>query len=377
MSCSIGVITLGGHQVGVVTYAVGEADKDTPDLYPDLYDESLSGHPPGSEPEPRGPGGVGEYRSGPTHHYPGHGDHSDHTEHRSRDSADVGDIPYSPSGNPFDRARFAKELKDKPWLREKMAHISLGENQDPRANLAVIETMMNRAVVRGTSLEAQVRRHKSSGVDEHGYYAGWAPSFSFDKRAMFEHNLGEALGEGGKGQSNISRYATDNSSGGFADGEAASGRFNRHMTINGESFFSPGSAEPAFRDRWQMLNRRASETPVAAAPAAPTEAIAPPSMGAATPDRRSAIDAPYRVAERMPSHWIEGDEGNPIIDYPSFDPIDRANRVQPNDIVTPPAPEPGPVPSFPHGVPTPGDKHDPKNKPRDPSFSIPQDYNIT
>jgi hypothetical protein len=59
--------------------------------------------------------------------------------------------------------------------------------------------------------------------------------------------------------SNISNYATDNSSGALAAREKATGAFRHHMTINGESFFSPGHAEPAFRDRWQKLNEKAQE----------------------------------------------------------------------------------------------------------------------
>jgi hypothetical protein len=199
-----------------------------------------------------GRGGHGE---GPHSH--SHHSHDDHGGDRYTSDHITGDIPTSSKGNPFDRERFRSELAQKPWLKEKMAHISLGENQDPRANLAVIETMMNRATVRGTTLEAQVRRHRSSGVDEGGYYAGWASSFPDSKRHMFEQNLGSALGTGGKGQSNISNYATDNSSGGMAEGEASSGRFHRHAKINGESFFSPGSAEPAQEQHWQQLYNRA------------------------------------------------------------------------------------------------------------------------
>jgi hypothetical protein len=114
--------------------------------------------------------------------------------------------------------------------------------------------MMNRAVTRGTSLEAQAKRHRSSGVDEGGYYAGWAAGYSSDKSAMFDRNLGEVL----KG-SNVSNYATDNSSGALAAREKATGAFRHHATINGESFFSPGSAEPALANRWQRLNQQALE----------------------------------------------------------------------------------------------------------------------
>jgi hypothetical protein len=59
--------------------------------------------------------------------------------------------------------------------------------------------------------------------------------------------------------SNVSNYATDNSSGSLAARERASGAFVHHKTINGESFFSPGHAEPALRDRWQQLNKKAQE----------------------------------------------------------------------------------------------------------------------
>lgn len=181
------------------------------------------------------------------HHYPGH-----HPQHEKDNN--LGSIPYSKTGNPFDRDRFKKELEEKPWLREKIKHISLGENQDPHANLAVMETMMNRAVVRGTSLEQQARRHRSSGKDEQGYYAGYASSYNAQKGEMADRNIAEAL----KG-SNITNYATDNSSGSLADRERASGAFKHHRTINRESFFSPGRAEPALRDRWDRLNQKAQE----------------------------------------------------------------------------------------------------------------------
>jgi hypothetical protein len=202
-----------------------------------------------------GRGGHGEGPHSHSHHE--HGDHHGHGGDRYTSESTMGDIPTSSKGNPFDRERFKSELAQKPWLKEKMAHISLGENQDPQANLSVIETMMNRAVVRGTTLEKQVRRHRSSGVDEGGYYAGYAASFPDSKRQMFEHNLSSALGTSGKGQSNITNYATDNSSGSLAAGEQASGRFHLHRKINGESFFSPGSAEPAQEQHWRQLYNRA------------------------------------------------------------------------------------------------------------------------
>ena len=284
----IGVITIDGYSVGVVSLTEGEnPDVLTP---PMPVDGPIDGHGLG---ERGGREHGGDHRHGRPH--PHHGAAQDRREtpeehrhnsiryghhHQPGESHDsvTGNIPYSSSGNPFDRSRFAKELEQKPWLKEKMKHISLGENQDPRANLAVVETMMNRAVVRGTSLESQVKRHRSSGVDEGGYYAGWAAHYSDDKANMFERNLGEALGTSGKGQSNISNYATDNSSGDLAAREKATGAFAHHKTINGESFFSPGSAEPNLHDRWQQLNRRATDfeksKPVAETPAMPDNLFA-------------------------------------------------------------------------------------------------------
>ena len=252
----VGLITVSGRQIGTVTFdAGGVGVSDVSPIVPAMFtngDDAMSA----PDDAPIGAhaygGGHGERSRGE----PSHGTHQHHggSSRAAETSGEIGSIPYSSSGNPFDRSRFAKELEQKPWLREKMKHISMGENQDPRANTAVLETMMNRAVVRGTSLEAQVKRHRSSGVDEGGYYAGYAPHVSDDKSQMFERNLGHVLAG-----SNVSNYATDNSSGGLAASERASGAFVHHGTINGESFFSPGSAEPAFRDRWQQLNRRAAD----------------------------------------------------------------------------------------------------------------------
>jgi hypothetical protein len=262
----IGIIIVdGGRQIGTITLTYGDAA-------PDLEGYNPSGRAGDSD---TGKGfhhhGIGHSRPSHgeheqhrnRHHFPGHQHHPapghhhhpghDQDQHKP-DDAGRGDIPYSSAGNPFDRQRIADELQAKPWLREKFKHITLGENQDPRANQAVQETAVNRAIVRGTSLEAQLKRHRSSGVDEGGYYAGYAPNYSDEKSKMFDRNLESVL----KG-SNITGYATDNSSGALAARERASGSFVHHTTINGESFFSPGHAEPALRDQWQKLSTRAKD----------------------------------------------------------------------------------------------------------------------
>lgn len=254
----IGIITVAGRMVGTV--AINFEREAADPLVPLL--ENPSGRAGGTD---TGKGfhhhGIGHSR--PSHaaaghrHGPGHFPRGEAREKAHRDqsrSQALGDIPYSSSGNPFGRERFRQELEAKPGLREKIKRISLGENQDPRANTAVLESMMNRAVVRGTSLEQQAKRHRSSGVDEGGYYAGYAPHYSQEKGEMAERNIEAAL----KG-SNVTNYATDNSSGNLAARERASGSFVHHGTINGESFFSPGHAEPALRDRWQQLNKRAQD----------------------------------------------------------------------------------------------------------------------
>jgi hypothetical protein len=145
-----------------------------------------------------------------------------------------GNLPDVPGGV-IDRSRFARELQQNPSLREKVMGISAGENLNPKANISVIESMMNRAAMAGTSLAAQARLYNGEG----GYYAGYNPGALRNPRtrAMIEKNLAAALAG-----SNVSNYATDNSSGGLAANEKATGKFNLQSEYGGESFFSPGWA---------------------------------------------------------------------------------------------------------------------------------------
>lgn len=240
----IGIVTMSGYPVGTVTWS--QSEDDSPVFTESEGDVLPGGHHTERKHARHGP----DHHDGEHHrHGPGHFDRTP-KEHKT----DPGNIPYSSSGNPFDRSRFAKEMAEKPWLRERVKRISLGENQDPRANASVIESMMNRAIVRGTSLEAQAKLHRSSGYDEGGYYAGYRPNYSRPEGAMADQNIDRVLAG-----SNITNYATDNSSGDLAARERATGAFQHHTTIAAESFFSPGHAEPAFRDRWEKLNRQAIE----------------------------------------------------------------------------------------------------------------------
>jgi hypothetical protein len=144
-----------------------------------------------------------------------------------------------------DRARFANELAQKPWLKNRIMQISLGENTDSRANLAVMESIFNRASARGTSLEEATK-----GVAQGGYYPG--STFSGGARNMQLAKyaaMAAAHWDQVMGGSNVSNYATDNSSQGLAMRERATGRFTFQSQFGGaggtgspgmETFFSPG-----------------------------------------------------------------------------------------------------------------------------------------
>jgi Phage-related minor tail protein len=117
--------------------------------------------------------------------------------------------PITSTALAANRARFAAELKNNPALMAKLLAISANEDSPytdkGRANTSVIETMMNRAAVRGTSLAAQVRLISEG----HGYYPGanWSALRDPKKRALLMSHLSAVLAG-----SNFSNYATDNSS---------------------------------------------------------------------------------------------------------------------------------------------------------------------
>jgi hypothetical protein len=173
---------------------------------------------------------------------------------------------------------------------------SLGENTDPMANRAVIETMMNRASVRKQTLERalKVTHHRGDG----GYYppstpAGGARNMRNAKlRQMAEENLRAVLGG-----SNVSSYATDNSSGGLAvrdRGGAARGGGNRFFytpTISA-AIASPGivasrpSSLPDSRNR-DGCRRTAPGNPISAPRRLKSRPRVPPSPRKAKPDRKA------------------------------------------------------------------------------------------
>lgn len=142
----------------------------------------------------------------------------------------------------IDRSRFRSELERNPALRDKVLRIAANEQgRNPEGTQAIIESMMNRAEMRGTTLAAQARWHSSEG----GYYEegnmGRGALENPAHRAVLERSLANALGN-----SNISNYATDNASGDLARRERANGKFTYQNYFNGETFFSPGWGGGAF-----------------------------------------------------------------------------------------------------------------------------------
>jgi hypothetical protein len=155
----------------------------------------------------------------------------------------------------FDRTRFAAEIAANPALKEKIFQLSAGEDRPSGGssllgNQAVMESMMNRAANRHTTLAAQAKWTRGRYGDRNGYYDGKPSRLSASERANSESNLKAVLAG-----SNITDYATDNSSGGLAARERASGKFKFHRAFHGESFFSPGWAEPGLRDRYSAMRQ--------------------------------------------------------------------------------------------------------------------------
>lgn len=156
------------------------------------------------------------------------------------------------------RQRFARELQSNPALRDRFMRIMYNEQgANALGTEGIAESAMNRAIVRGTSLAAQLRWH---GLERGGYYApgnmGRGALENPRIRAILEHSLAAALAG-----SNVVRGATDNSSGDLAARERESGRFRFLRGIHGESFFAPGWGEPALArtwDRWHGMTEEAA-----------------------------------------------------------------------------------------------------------------------
>jgi hypothetical protein len=143
-----------------------------------------------------------------------------------------------------DRERYRIELANDPALRQRFLEVMYNEQgRHPEGVQAIAESALNRASVRKTPLRRQLGWHR---WEPHGYYQRGNAG-----RGMQRHlaTLNQALDNALAG-SNISNFATDNSSGGLAKRERSSGRFRYRSGYTGESFFAPGWAEPKFARDW-------------------------------------------------------------------------------------------------------------------------------
>jgi hypothetical protein len=183
-----------------------------------------------------------------------------------------------------DRARFAEELRLNPGLKDELFKHATGENNDPLANKIIMETAMNRASQRHTSLAAQL-----------GYFQGYR-GYDSKHAAMMEQNLKSVLSGSNEGLG-----ATDNSSGGLAEREKASGKFIHRRTVNGESFFIPGSAEKGLqRSYGPWAAQRGLD---------PTTGLALPSAAAPVPAQAAPASGSNAVVPAVPAeegwgHWL-------------------------------------------------------------------------
>jgi hypothetical protein len=133
----------------------------------------------------------------------------------------------------IDRSHHRAYLEAHPELREKILSIIHNEQgENPEGTQAVAEENFNRADVRGHSLEQVSRWY---GREPGGYYApgNTARVTNPRTRAILEESLEKALSG-----SNISGWATDNSSGGLAAREKRGGEF----TLRSE--YGPRGAVP-------------------------------------------------------------------------------------------------------------------------------------
>jgi hypothetical protein len=149
-----------------------------------------------------------------------------------------------------DRQKFAKELEANPALKEKILRIAQNEQGGhPGGTQAVLESMMNRASMHGTSL-AKEASWKTQG----GYYDDRKNPGGKDtskNRAVLEQSLKNALGG-----SNKANYGTENASGSFAKGEEKEGSFTKTAEEGGEHFLYPSSTKSGWVAQYKSWRER-------------------------------------------------------------------------------------------------------------------------
>lgn len=241
----VGSVTLNEDRTPPAEFAPVLAGYETMDAAPGAYGRSE--YDPGTLPQSRHHAGPdqGDVRGAAPE------------VHLHDPSPTGGSRVYGRLADARDRAR--QEIKDKPWLNDKAMHIFAGENPDPDASTALWEETINRAAVRGTSVEKELR-HTSEG----GYFAGWRDSVSPETRKVLEASRDRALN-----YSNVSNYATDNSSGDLAARDSATGNFTERSVYNREHFFGPdnriASHQRAYHDMVGESEAQRAADPSAAA----------------------------------------------------------------------------------------------------------------
>jgi len=148
-----------------------------------------------------------------------------------------------------DRQKFQAEIENNPALKEKIMRIMQNEQgAHPQGAQGVLESMMNRASVKGVSLE-----HEATWKTQRGYYDDRRSPGGYgvgsQSRAIYEQAFKNAF----SGQDTIGG-AYDNASGSFAEGEATSGDWDRRQKLDGESFLvgvKPGAAKVPYA-KWQQ-----------------------------------------------------------------------------------------------------------------------------
>lgn len=241
-----------------------------------------------------------------------------------------GPSPILDSALASDRKKYAAELAANPNLRNKILAIAANEDgptvDHGHANMAVLESGMNRASMTHSSLASTFRN-----VHEGGYYAGsprWSALKDAKQKALLEDHLDKVL----KG-SNVSDYATDNASQGLARRDVANRRFIKRKNFGGnhetgapgvETFFQPGPAYgggsrgQASYNRWRAglkADPDATPTPgiVAKAGKALSDAIVSPAeagtingKGKNLPHSKISFDTAKNALTPLPDYQFTG-----------------------------------------------------------------------
>lgn len=141
------------------------------------------------------------------------------------------------------QSRFARELAN-PAVKQQIFRV-MGNEQDsnPQGTQGVFESLINRASISGRSL-----LQEAQWVSGNGYYADGTYGAGSDPRVLEQSYRNVMNG------SNITNYATDNSSEGktnYASRQMNRGKFSYQADYNGEYFQAPQRSGNFSRKAWQ------------------------------------------------------------------------------------------------------------------------------